>query len=98
MKVAPLPPHEHERLAELQRYRVLDTLPEQYFDDFTRLAAQLCQVPIAAISLIDQSRQWFKSKIGLAVSETSRAVAFCSHTILKNEVFEVSDSSKDSRF
>jgi two-component system cell cycle sensor histidine kinase/response regulator CckA len=96
---APLPPDETQRLAALHEYQVLDSLPEQDFDDLTLLAAHICKVPIALVSLVDEKRQWFKSRIGMDASETTREVAFCAHTILcKDEIFEVHDAQADARF
>ena len=80
----PLPSNEADRLDALQRYDILDTPPEQAFDDLTRLAAQICQTPTALISLVDSDRQWFKSKLGLTVPETPRNIAFCAHTIVRS--------------
>lgn len=88
---------EAERLAALRRYEILDTEPELAFDDLTLLAAHICETPIAAISLIDADRQWFKSSVGLSVPETSRAVSFCSHAIEQRDIFVVPDASKDDR-
>lgn len=93
-----LPPNEGERLAALHHYQVLDTAPESDFDDLTALAAQICETPIALVSLVDAERQWFKSKIGLTVSETSREIAFCTHTILEDQVLMVPDALRDERF
>ncbi|OYV96587.1 MAG: hypothetical protein B7Z62_07915 [Deltaproteobacteria bacterium 37-65-8] len=96
---APLPPNEAMRLVTLRGYDVLDTLPEQAFDDLTLLAAQICQVPIAVVSLVDENRQWFKSIIGLDAKETPRDVAFCAHSILtSDELLEVYDAQLDPRF
>lgn len=98
MKVAPLPPNEAERLAALNRYRILDTAPEAEFDDFTELAAHICEAPIALISLIDSDRQWFKSRVGMDVPQTPRDIAFCSHSIQGTGLFEVGDALEDERF
>ncbi|KTF06504.1 sensor protein, partial [marine sediment metagenome] len=98
MEAAALPENEDERLAELLSYDVLDTEAEQLFDDLTTLASQICETPIALISLIDPDRQWFKSRVGLDAEETSREIAFCSHAILQEEVFEIPNATLDPRF
>jgi PAS domain S-box-containing protein len=95
---APLPPDEEERLLALRRTNLLDSPPESAFDDFTRLAALLCDAPIAAVSLIDRDRQWFKSRVGVDLAEAPRALAFCGHAILAREVMEVRDARLDPRF
>lgn len=98
MKAPAIPANEDERLARLRGYEVLDSPPEPEFDDLTQLAAQICQTPIAAISLIDESRQWFKSKCGLSASETPRDVSFCGHALLGDGTFVIPDALKDERF
>ncbi len=96
---APLSWNEASRLQTLQRYEVLDTPPEPAFDDIVHLAAQICQAPIALVSLIDGTRQWFKARQGLAVEETPRDFAFCSHAILTpDQVMEVPNALDDDRF
>jgi GAF domain-containing protein len=98
MMKAPIPDKEAQRLAALLEYQVLDTAAEQAYDDITALAAYVCDVPIAMISLVDESRQWFKSKLGLNRKETPRDVAFCAHAILQSEPLIVRDALKDMRF
>jgi GAF domain-containing protein len=95
---APTLKNEKTRLKVLWQYEVLDTVPEELFDDLTELAARICEAPIALISLVDEKRQWFKSKVGLTVNETSRDVSFCSHAIQQTGLFIVPDAAKDPRF
>lgn len=95
---APSYPAEADRIAVLRGIGILDTPPDPAFDDITRLAAELLDVPIVAVSLVDADRQWFKSKRGTAMSETPRAQAFCGHAIVQDSLFEVRDASADRRF
>lgn len=92
------PANEKDRLKALRSYGILDTESEVHFDSITRLAAMICDVPICLISLIDDERQWFKSKIGLEISETSRETSFCGHAILQTDVLYVEDATQDPRF
>ena len=89
---------ETKRLAALHEYDILDTPPEAAFDRLARAAADLCETQMALISLVDHDRQWFKSRIGIAIDETSRAVAFCAQAINQDEVFIVPDATLDARF
>jgi len=78
--------------------QLADTPPEQSFDDFAVIASQICETPIARITLVDEHRQWFKAKVGLAASETPRDQALCAHTILSRDLMLVEDATKDARF
>lgn len=96
---APLPENEVERIAALQSYGILDTLPEREYQDIVHLASVICGVPIAVMSLVDKDRQWFKAKVGLDVAQTERDVAFCAHALNQpDELLIVPDASQDARF
>ena len=98
MSAAAPPPDENERLALLRELDLLDTPAEPVFDRVVRLASRLLEVPMAAFSLIDAERQWFKSRVGIKAGETPRADAFCAHTILQDEPLVVPDARHDPRF
>ncbi len=95
---APVPHNEKKRLKVLWQYEVLDTVPEEVFDDLTDLAAKICEAPIALISLVDEDRQWFKAKVGTTVSETARDFSFCAYAITQSDLFIVPDATRDPRF
>lgn len=98
MKSPLLPENEPQRLIALKSYKILDTYTEEIFDDFTRLASQICATPIALITLLDETRQWFKSTVGLDATETPRNISFCGHAILENALFEIPNALEDERF
>lgn len=93
-----IPENESQRLGNLRSINILDTPAEERFDRLTRLAKRMFDVPIALVSLVDENRQWFKSCVGLDVSETARDISFCGHAILGNEIFIIDDATKDPRF
>ena len=95
---APIPQNEKKRLKVLWQYEVLDTVPEEVFDDLTELAARICEAPIALISLVDEKRQWFKAKVGTTLNETTRDISFCTYAITQPDLFIVPDATRDERF
>ena len=95
---APVPKNEKQRLKVLWQYSVLDTMPEEIFDDLTELAARICEAPVALITLVDEDRQWFKAKVGISINETSRDISFCAHAITQPGLFIVPDATRDERF
>ncbi|WP_395753059.1 PAS domain S-box protein [Prosthecobacter sp.] len=95
---APFPPNEAQRLQVLRAYDILDSPAEVAFDEITALAADICQTPIALVTLVDGSRQWFKSRVGLSTTQTPRDHAFCAHALASADLLIVPDALKDERF
>ncbi len=98
MERAPAPLDEEKRLARLHSYNILDSLDEHEYDQVALLVSEICETPMANISFVDRDRQWFKAVVGLEDRETSRDIAFCSHTILGNDILTVEDALEDKRF
>lgn len=98
MPIYPLPEQEAERLARLRSYEILDSLPEETYQRIIRLAAQILDMPVAVISLVEGDRQWFKAQVGSGRNEIPRALSFCAHAICQADVFVIEDAKKDARF
>ena len=98
MDITKFDEQELERLRVLEAYQILDTLPQETFDRYTKLASYICDTPISLVSLVDADRQWFKSKTGIDATETPRDWSFCSHAIQHNELMEVKNAKQDLRF
>jgi len=98
MLTAPIPVNEKERLESLRSLEILDTEPEERFDRITKLATKIFNVPISTVTLVDANREWYKSVCGLDAHEGDRAISFCGHAMLADEIFIVSDTTKDERF
>lgn len=98
MKTPDTPANEKERLKTLRSTDILDTDPEERFDRLTRMAKRVFGVSIALVSMVDENRQWFKSKVGLEACETGRDISFCGHAILGNDIFVIEDALEDERF
>src|SRR3989344_2467671 len=98
MKKAPIPKNELERIVSLNAIGILDTPPEERFDQLTRAATKIFKVPISTLTLIDANREWFKSCQGLDVTEGDRAISFCGHALVENKMLVVTDTTKDERF
>lgn len=92
------PRNETRRIQILWQYDILDTVPEEVFDELAELAAHICGAPIALITLVDENRQWFKSKVGVSLNETGRDVSLCAHAILQDGLFIIPDTKRDERF
>jgi GAF domain-containing protein len=99
MKPAPLPPNEAARIKALRRYQLLNSLPEEVYDDITRIASEICGTPIALLTLVDENRQWHKAKQGIDLKEIPRENSFCAHGILEpDRIMVVPDARYDKRF
>jgi diguanylate cyclase (GGDEF)-like protein len=94
----PIPSNEVERLAALRKLKILDTDPTREFDAVVEMAAAIFDAPVALVSFLDETRQWFKARKGIEVTHTCREIAFCNHTIFENRIFQVEDASRDERF
>jgi GAF domain-containing protein len=98
MKYAPIPDDESERMADLKALNILDTPREARFDNLTELVADVFEVPMVFLTMVDSDRQWYKSTCGIDVSSTPRNVSFCAHAIAESEAMVVPNASEDSRF
>ena len=98
MQPAPIPSNESDRITSLKKLKILDTPPEERFDRITKLATRVFSVPISTITLVDANREWFKSVCGLDATEGDRAVSFCGHALLEDEILIIPDAKKDPRF
>jgi GAF domain-containing protein len=98
MQKAAIPANEQQRLAHLQNLNILDTPSDEKFNRITRLLCRILDMPVAAISLVDENRQWFKSIRGSDLTETPRCVSFCAHTILEDRTLVIPDTLSDPRF
>jgi anti-sigma regulatory factor (Ser/Thr protein kinase) len=87
---------EADRLEALRSYQVLDTEPEMAYDDLALLASHICETPMAAISLVDKDRQWFKARVNVHATETPRSISFCTHAIEQRGIYIVRDAAKDA--
>src|SRR5690348_5662098 len=90
--------HELVRLEALEQYQILDTAPEEAFDDLVSLAAQICDTPIALINFIDANRQWFKAKVGLDIQQMPVNIGFCRFCIEQKATLIIPDTLLDARF
>jgi two-component system NtrC family sensor kinase len=98
MKKAPTPLNERERLKALSEYEILDTRPEQCYNDIVLLASSICEAPIAVVSFVDGHRQWFKARLGIEITETPREISLCGYVVFQSELVEVPDTLNDARF
>lgn len=99
MQRFPLPPNENERLEALRSYQIMDSIPEEEYEELTMLASEICHTPVSLITMIDENRQWFKAAVGTEIRETPKEHAFCTHTIMNHEeIMVVRDLRLDPRF
>jgi GAF domain-containing protein len=98
MKEAPIPNNEFERIAAVYKLNLLDTSPEEKFDRLTKAATQIFHVPISTLTIIDTNREWFKSCQGLSATEGERAISFCGHALVEDEILVIPDTLQDERF
>lgn len=100
MLKSPIPPDEPQRMRTLREYDILDTPAEAVYDDIAHVCAGVCGTPIALITLVDGTRNWFKARVGVdeELTESPRDISFCGHAILGNQIFEVTDAVADDRF
>lgn len=99
MQSPKLPSNERLRLDKLSEYKLLDTLPEEEFDNITSLVATICDAPVSLITLLDKDRNFFKSHHGIPFRESPRDISFCGHAILGNDpIFIINDARLDERF
>src|SRR3990167_5089477 len=98
MKKAPIPKNELVRITSLYALNLLDTMPEERFDQLTRTATKIFHVPISTLTLVDANREWFKSCQGSEKNEGERAIYFCGHALVENEILVIPDTTKDKRF
>jgi GAF domain-containing protein len=98
MKSAPIPPYDAQRVAALRALLILDTPPEQRFDRLVAFAAEEFDVPISLVSLVDENRQWFKTRVGLDACETTRDISFCGHALVEPQGLLIEDALLDERF
>jgi GAF domain-containing protein len=94
----PVPKNEAKRIQVLWQYDILDTVPEEVFDELANLAGLICGAPIALITLVDENRQWFKAKVGVTLNETQRDISLCTHAIMQTDLFVIPDTTLDARF
>jgi hypothetical protein len=94
----PMPKNEARRIKVLWQYDILDTVPEEVFDELASLAGLICGAPIALITLVDENRQWFKAKVGVDINETGRDISLCTHAIMQTDLFVIPDTTLDERF